>query len=189
MSDTHYYILTFSEVKGALIAQDYDFRGFNDDVLSEGQYIQSWPLGVQITVSGKEPPDNLFCPLKPWHLISKKVKNVFEKYDIKGVQFLQPKIVHQSGIEIPDYYILNVLEMVDGLDLEHTTWMTDQKWNVEYPQLNIFKIALKQSLVTNKDIFRILPSKVEVIVSERLKTTLEGENADMGFKFLPIMAY
>lgn len=189
MNDTHYYILTFSEVKSALIAQDYDFRGFNDDVLSEGHYVQNWPIDVQITVSGKKPPDNLFCPLKPWHLVSKKVKNIFEKHDIKGVQFLRPKIVQQSGIEIQGYYILNVIEMVDGLDYEHTTWMTDQKWEVEYPQLNIVKIALKQSSVTNKDIFRILPSKVEVIISERLKTALEGENAGMGFKFLPIMAY
>jgi hypothetical protein len=189
MSDTHYYILTFSEVKGALIAQDYDFHGFNDEVLSEGQYVQNWPLGIQITVSGKKPLDNLFCPLKPWHLVSQMVKNVCEKHDIVGVQFLQLKIVHQSGVEIPGYYILNVVEIVNGLDFEHTTWMTDQKWDVEYPQLNIFKIALKKSLVTNKDIFRILPSKVEVIVSKRLKTILEEENADMGFKFLPITAY
>lgn len=188
-SDIRYYILTFSEVKGALIAQNYDFRGFSDDILSEGQFVHIWPLGVQITVSGKNPPDNLFCPLKPWHLVSEKVKKVFEKHDIENVQFLQPKILHHSGVEIPGYYILNITEMIDGLDFEHTSWLTDQKWDVEYPQLNILKIALKQSTVARRDIFRILPSKVEVIISQRLKSILEGEKADVGFKFLPIIAY
>jgi hypothetical protein len=188
MHQAEWYELTFKEVKGAFIARNYDFQGFNEDTLSESQYISTWPLNVRILVKGKNPVDNLFCPLKPWLLVSKKVRKIFEDNMIQGIQFLPVIIELQNGFELPGYSILNIIRLISGLDYEHTTWLTDQKWNVEYPQLDIFEIALTQTLVDGNDIFRIKQSQTEVFISKRVKSLLVAEKVS-GFTFIPIKSY
>lgn len=189
MRESIYYQLFFQEIEEAIIAQRYDFKGFGDDQLSEGQRIENWPIDATIIVKGKNPPDNLFCPMKPWFVVSKKVTNVLIEKNTKGIQLLPVRILHLSGIEIPGYSILNVLEMVKGLHYEKTTWLTPNKWNVEYPQLDIVKEALIEEVVREKDIFRIIEQKTTVYISKILKGLLEKRGADIGFKFLPVKAF
>lgn len=188
MSSNIVYQVTFEEVEKALIAMKYDFQGFDDYALSEGEPINGWPINGEITVKGKNPTDYLFCPLKPWLLVSKKVRTILEEQSIQGVQFLPVNVIHKSGIEIPGYSIINILQMVEGLDYENSTWVTSEKWNVEYPQLNLWKIALRHEVVQNLDIFRIVESKTQIFISTRLKECLQKSGV-LGFKFLPIQAY
>lgn len=189
MGETIYYQLFFQEVGDAIIAHRYDFKGFDNDVLSEGQLIENWPVDATIVVKGKNPTDNLFCPLKPWFVVSKKVTNVMREMNIQGIQLLPVRILHMSGIEIPEYSILNVLVMINGLHYEKTTWLTPSKWNVKYPELDILKEALKEETVKGKDIFRITENKTSVYISKFLKERLQKRGAVIGFKFLPVKAY
>lgn len=189
MGETIYYQLFFQEVKEALIAERYDLKGLNEDALMKGQRIDNWPIDVIIVVQGKNPTDNLFCALKPWHVVSKKVADVLIAENIQGVQLLPVRVFHLSGIEIPGYSILNVLNIIDCLHYEKTSWVTSQKWNVQYPSLNVWKEALKEEMVRGKDIFRIAEMKVEVYVSEFLKTQLQKRQAVIGFNFFPVKAY
>jgi hypothetical protein len=184
-----FYQVTFMEVKEALIAIKYNFQGFDDDVLSEGQPIHNWPLNSEIMVKGQNPTESLFCPLKPWLLVSRKVRTTLEEYAFQGIQFLPIRVLHQSGIEIPGYSIINILEMVEGLDYENSTWLTSEKWNVEYPQLDILEIAIRKEAVINKDIFRIKEMKTQIFVSNHLKRCLKKNGAITGFKFLPVITY
>lgn len=186
MPEIKIYQVSYSKVKQALIADSFDLKGFHDDFLLEGKYINDWPSDAIIYVTGRNPPDNLFCPLKPWFVVSKRVKNVLEENGINGVQLLPVKIVHKSGIELPGYWILNLQDVIAGLDFERTTWLTPEKWNVEYPQLDMVKITLKKEAVLNKDIFRIIERKSLVFISKRVKNLLDMNHATLGFYFKPL---
>ncbi len=189
MGETIFYQLFFEEVEEATIAQSYDFKGLDDDIFSEGQQIGDWPVDATITIKGKNPTDNLFCPLKPWFVVSKRVTNVLIEENIYGVQLLPVRVFHLSGIELPGYSILNVLNMMNGLHYEKTSWLTPSKWSVQYPELDIVKEALKADIVTGKDIFRITEVKTRVYISKFLKACLQKRGAITGFKFLPVRAY
>jgi hypothetical protein len=186
MLSNKFFQLTYQAVHNALIASKYIFHGFDDDILSEGKENFNWPLKMEIIVTGQNPTDNLFCPLKPWLLVSNKVKTALEDIRIQGIQFLPIHVVHQSGIEIPKYSILNIISMVEGLDYERSKWSTVVKWNVEYPQLDILEIVINCKAVDRLDIFRITESKTQIFVSKRFKQCLENNQSSLGFKFIPV---
>lgn len=144
MEITQYYNLSFSEVRGGLIVYQDDLKGVKKDLLTEGALIMDWPSDATLYVKGKNPTDYLFYPLSPWFTISKRAQNELEEANIEGIQFLPIHVVHESGIEIPGYAIINVLMVVSALDYEHTVWMTPDRERVTYPQLNILEEALQR---------------------------------------------
>ncbi len=189
MKITQYYNLTFSEVRGGLIVYQDDFKGFDKNLLTEGNPTTDWPSDVTLYVKGKNPTDYLFYPLSPWFTISKKAKVAVEEANIEGIQFLPVHVVHKSEIEIPGYVIVNVLTVVAALDYEHTTWMTPDRERVTYPQLNIMEEALQRKKIEEFEIFRLVELKTEVYVSIKFKECLERKNATVGFGFMPVSAY
>ncbi len=189
MSAKKCYQVSHKEVYKAMIVYEFDFHGFEDGILSEGLPVKMWPQNVKVVVKGTKPAENLFCPLKPWLLISKKVRTIIENFAPQECQFLPIKVLHQSGFEISGYSILNILSMIKGLDYEKTTWLTHEKWNVEYPQLNIFEIALRKDAIKSHHIFRIKESKTEIFISKELKRLLELNKANENFSFIPINCY
>jgi len=189
MEISHYYNLTFSEVRGGLIVYQDDFKGVNKDLLTEGAPITDWPSDAILYVKGKKPTDYLFYPLSPWFTISKKAQIALEEENIEGIQFLPIHVVHKSGIEIPGYAIVNVLTVVAALDYEHTAWMTPDRERVTYPQLNILEEALQRKKIEGFDIFRLVELKTQVYVSKYFKECLDRKNATVGFGFMPVPAY
>jgi hypothetical protein len=189
MEITHYYNLTFREVRKGLIVYVDDFKGLDKDLLTEGNTITDWPSDATLYVKGKNPTDYLFYPLSPWFTVSKKAQAALEKANIDEIQFLPVHVVHKSGIEIPGYAIVNVLTVIAALDYEHTAWMTPDRENVTYPQLNILEEALQRIKIEESEIFRLVELKTQVYVSKYFKECLERKNASVGFGFMPIPAY
>lgn len=190
MSQHDYYKVWFSEAdQEGLIAYGHDLRGVNRYIVFDGTWIENWPPNVTLYVEGKHPEDYLFSTLNGWIPLSKRVQQVFEACDIQGVQFLPIRIVHKSGVEIPGYAVLNVLNVIPALDHEHTVWLTSEKDQVEYPQLNILKVALNRDAIGGIDIFRLQESRTEMFISRRLKECLERAGATAGFKFIPVAVY
>jgi hypothetical protein len=189
MEITQYYNLTFREVHGGLIVYKDDLKGVNKGLLTDGAPIMDWPSDATLYVKGKNPTDYLFYPLSPWFTISKKAQAALEEANIKGIQLLPVHVVHKSGIEIPGYAIVNVLTVVSALDYKNTVWMTPERENVTYPQLNIFKGALQMDKIERFDVFRLVELITQVYVSKCFKECLERKNATLGFGFLPIPVY
>lgn len=192
MSQHNYYKVWFSEEEPeGLIAYEQDLKGMNEYTLSKGVRINDWPSNVTLHVEGKHPEDRLFSAVNDWIIVSKRVQQVFEAYDIQGVQFLPVRIVHKSGVEIPGYAVLNVLNVIPALDREHTVWVTPEKDKAEYPQLNILKVALSKSAIGDANIFRLQVEEptTRVFISRRLKACLEQASATSGFRFIPVAAY
>jgi hypothetical protein len=185
----NYYNLSFKEVQDGLIICHEDFKGINREVLLEGTFISYWPSNVTLFVQGKNPTDYLFYPLAPWFTVSRRVKEVLEAENIGGIQFLPVQVEHRSGIFIPGYSILNVCNLIPALDYEHTEWITTDHEHVQYPQLNIWKVALQMKLLEKIDIFRLAELRTEIYVSETFKNCLEQNKASLGFSFLHVPTY
>lgn len=190
MSQSEYYKVWFSEEDPeGLIAYQQALGDVDEYALSKGMWIEDWPLNVTLYVKGKHPQDYLFSAVNNWMLVSKRVQQVFEACDIQGVQFLPVRIVHKSGVEIPGYAALNVLNVIPALDREHTVWLTPDRDEVEYPALNIVKVALNRSAIGGADIFRLQERPIQVIISRRLKECLERAGTTTGFRFIPVPVY
>lgn len=189
MKITQYYNLTFSEVRGGLIVYQADFKGVNKDSLTKGAPITDWSSDATLLVNGKNPTDYLFYPLSPWFTISKKAQIALEEANIEGIQFLPVHVIHKSGIEIPGYAIVNVLTIIEALDYEHTSWLTPDREQVTYPQLNILEEALQRKKIEGLEIFRLVELRTEIYISNIFKECLERKKATIGFGFMPVAAY
>lgn len=183
-----FYSITFSEVENAIIANDYDFQSVNDKQLLLGSTITTWPNSASIFVTGQVLTDYLFCPLRPWLVVSDKVRELTLENSISGVQFLDVNVITKEGRVLRGYSIMNILSIVNGLNFEETKWLSPEKWNVEYPELNISEICLRSQSVDSYDVFRITEDITQVFISYKYWNLLHLRNACKGFLFLPVYA-
>lgn len=185
MKKKQFYELSFQEVEDGLVAHRDDLQEAEKDSLLQGILLSDWPSGT-LFVEGKHPTDYLFYPLRAWHTVSKRVKTALESSAIRNIQFLPIRVEHRSGIVIPGYCIMNILSVVPALSYAHTEWVTPERENVPYPQLNIWKVALQKDKVQGLDVFRLAETKAQVFVSEDFKHSLERNNFVVGIKFIPV---
>lgn len=182
-----------SDPKGLWAARK-DLKGFDVHRLNSGKRIEDWPNEVTFWFTKGEHAQDLMSGGAYLDLISERVRQVFEKHQIKGAQFLPVRVIHQkTGEDVGKYWALNVVQEVEALDWTHTIWTTlDTKEIEEAPSLHILKPALIWERVQGVDIFRLKirgEGGVEVLVSARLKKYLEEAGATSGFAFLPRKAY
>jgi hypothetical protein len=171
-----------------------DTKGFFDLRFYDGKLIEDWPQGITFWYKGERQDDYILVP-GLWYVVSDKVKRVFEKCEVKGVQFLPIDIVHiETGEKQGLYWAMNVYQEVDALNWERTIWMTPEMNHKEdeYPTLDIIEPALRLDVVKGLDIFRLNVKEigdVRVFISERLKQAIDEAKANSGFKFNPIPAF
>lgn len=155
-------MLSSSFSEEGLYYVDSDEKGFNEYRFYEGKFIEDWPEGILFVFDGAPEQDFLMDGLH-WRLVSERVRQVFLKHNIPGVQFLPVKAVHkQTGKELSlgPYWVLNVYQSVNSL----------KDWQY----------------VQNFDIFR---RSVTIFISRRLKQLLEEEKVTSGAGFEPMSDY
>lgn len=183
-----YYRLWFSEdILDPIILYRKDLRGINEYLVFDGLWVEDWPQNVTLGAEGKNPKDYLTGAGNNWIIVSRRVQQVFAKFNIQGVQFLPVSVEHQSGIQLPGYALLKVLKIISALDVENTVWLRPEREQVNYPNLNIVKVALSRSAIQGLDIFRLKEEVVGVYVSKHLVECLTEVNATSGFRFDPVL--
>jgi len=149
--------------------------------------IEEWPEEIAFYAEGEPLEDYLFPTMVDWVLISERVKQVLEKLEVKGVQFLPIRVVRkETGEEVPGYWVLHVWKQISALDEEHTVYFEPR--DEKYPQLDIIKVALRKEAIGKAEIFRLKERKVSIYVSRRVKERLEEIGAT-GFKWIPVPSY
>lgn len=123
-----------------------------------------------------------------WLIVSKRFRELIQ--DIvrdDAIQYLSTKITDViSKNETTEYEIANLLDVVDGVDLEHSKYdvfeLDDEKI------ISVEKYALKKEKIDGHNIFRLKNDTLPVFVSERIKKVIE-DNTLTGFAFLEVETY
>lgn len=178
----------------ALSSPQKDTRGLDKFCLYTGKWIEDWPADVTFWFTEGDHAQDYMLGGAYWPLVSERVRQVFERHKIVGVQFLPVRVFRKkTNDEVGKYWALNVIQEVEALDWDHTIWTTlDTKKIEEHPLLSILLPALIWEKVKDKDIFRLKvrgKSSSEILISERLKKYLEDAGATSGMVFLPRKAY
>ena len=109
---------------------------------------------------------------KGWFAVSAKFKSLLEKMNT-DIQFLQVKVVEKSNQKKYDYFIANILRMVDALSLEDSEY-----FETEIPKLGtiytVSKFAIRESKVESSDVFKLTSrQEIPVFVSDNFKRIIE----------------
>jgi hypothetical protein len=186
MKSADYYKLWFEETGGA-VCRKADLKGVSEYFIYQPEPIEEWPEEIAFYAEGEPLEDYLFPTMVDWVLISERVKQVLEKLEVKGVQFLPIRVVRkETGEEVPGYWVLHVWKQISALDEEHTVYFEPR--DEKYPQLDIIKVALRKEAIGKAEIFRLKERKVSIYVSRRVKERLEEMGAT-GFKWIPVPSY
>lgn len=188
-----------SMLGGIIWTGEEDMKGFNEYRFYDGKLIEDWPAGITFFVEAYlqknvVEEDYIFLVFH-WHIVSERVRRVFEECRIKGVQFLPVRIIQKdTGKELGPYWAMNVYRETDALDWDRTVWVSAVTNPREdpYPSVGIIRVVLRREPVAGLDIFRLNikgRGDTTVYISRRVKECLEKASATSGFEFHPVEAY
>ncbi len=125
---------------------------------------------------------------KGWFLVSDKLRKVLESLNTE-IQFLPVKIMERkSKKELPNYYIANILRVVDALCLEKSVYFEVyiEKLGTIY---NVVKYGIFAEKTENSDVFKLANrQEIPIFVSENFKNKVEKEEIT-GIYFLEIKVF
>lgn len=109
--------------------------------------------------------NDIFAPV-----VSDKVKTLLEKeVNSDFVQFIPLKFVN-NNLEVKKYYIMNVINVVDAIDLDKS--LTGPEIG---GQTSIIKYALKSDELQGMNLLRLKDYEIgKVFISEKIKKTFEN---------------
>lgn len=155
-------------------------------VTSNGSYIEEWKVPVfQYNSTEGDVMSDYIANVYRWLIVSDTFSKYINETTVKShIQYLPVKILDTFGNEEnKSYKVANLLDLVDALDLEHSTYdvfeLEDEKI------ISVEKYALKATEVQEFDIFRLKGDTIPIFVSEKVKKIIE-ENTLSGFAFLEV---
>lgn len=109
---------------------------------------------------------------KGWFVVSIRLKQLLDNMNT-NIQFLPVQVIETSSSQKYEYYIANVLELVDALCLEKSEY-----FETEIPELGtiytVSKFAIYESKVQNIDVFKLANrQEIPIFVSETFKEIIE----------------
>lgn len=124
-----------------------------------------------------------------WFLVSDKLRKVLESLNTE-IQFLPVKIMERkSKKELPDYYIANILRVVDALCLEKSVYYVSYIAELGIIYNNVVKYGIYAEKTENSDVFKLADrQEIPIFASENFKNKVEKEEFT-GIDFLEIKVF
>ena len=124
-----------------------------------------------------------------WFLVSDKLRKVLESLNTE-IQFLPVKIMERkSKKELPDYYIANILRVVDALCLEKSVYYVSYIAKLGLICTFVVKYGIFAEKTENFDVFKLADGQeIPIFVSENFKNKVEKEEIT-GIDFLEIKVF
>lgn len=164
-----------------------DTHGFEQYELKEGNFLENWNDNITFYFNlydGNRFTDYLANNLG-WFIVSKKFKDLIKKIE-EDVQFLPVNIVDFESkyqIENDEYFVANVLGIVDALNLENSDYsVMDLDGEKIY---SVRKYAVSEDKINNKNLFKLKGDEIPLFVSETFKRLVKESNI-IGCEFLEI---
>lgn len=164
-----------------------DTHGFEQYELKEGNFLENW--NDNITFYFNLYDGNIFTDYLAnnlgWFIISNKFKDLINIIG-GGCQFLPVNVVDfesKSRIEDDEYFVANVLDVVDALNLENSDYsVMDLEGEKIY---SVRKYAVSEEKINKKNSFKLKGDEIPLFVSETFKQLVE-ENNITGCEFIEI---
>ena len=175
------------------ICIDEETHSFNRFLLRGKGYISEdeWPKGVTFYMSQGSLPDFILGGLT-YLPMSDSLRLAVESCHVEGVQFLPVDVVHPATERRLQYWIMNVVNTVEGLNWEETKWVQPDKVHThEHPVLNVLTPVLDIDKVDGLDIFHLTVKdelSTTVYISEWVRESIGNSNTALGLKLKPVIA-
>lgn len=177
----NYYLLEYSDdekdnlSKGQspILVNSYELHGFDLRILWRGKYIEKWPDNIELYYEKSNVVLDYIPNVLSWLIFSDRAINTLNRLNIPSIQCFPINICNIKNKEkrFPAN-VVNVLESISALDWEksdYISWEDDPKY-IKF----LRKIVLKAHCdYRSLDMFRLEESKNYIIVSERIKQSLE----------------
>lgn len=166
-----------------------ELYGINRYDVEKGVEINNWNERVNFycnSTAGDRFSDYLANDLA-WFIVSPKFKKALQDCKVEGVQYLPVNLVNEiDGSNLAEFYLVNICNLVDALDLEHSKYT---EFSIDNEKLISVKVyALKRNRLSNAQIFRLKGSSFAIFVSENIKKAIE-KNKVKGCSFLEVKVY
>ncbi|MCG8573048.1 MAG: hypothetical protein MJB14_23190 [Spirochaetes bacterium] len=137
-----------------------------------------YPENIELSMFKKHPgkviPDLMYGI--SYYLISQKLKNILEKEVDQKIEYLPFTLINCKGKQEPSlYYILNVLDIEDCVDLENSKYRESHIAPGTFSSLRILNLE-KEKINPELKIFRIKQKTRLLIIRDDLKNFLESNN-------------
>ena len=120
-----------------------------------------------------------------WFLISDKFKNALENISLYGVQYLDIKVINSKNNKLlGKYYVANIYNLIDALDLENSKYT---EWDVGEVEkiISVQVFALKKEKISGVYIFRLRDHPETIFISDVVKKVIE-KNGITGCEFFKV---
>lgn len=125
---------------------------------------------------------------KGWFIVSVRLKEILESMNT-DIQFL-PVMIKEKRTQrvLPDYYIANILKVVDALCLERSEYFVTDIEGIG-KIYSVVKYGIFAEKTEDSDVFKLAKrQEIPIFVSERFKDSIE-EKGITGIDLLEIQVY
>lgn len=112
---------------------------------------------------------------KGWFVVSDRLKDLLESVNT-DIQFLAVKIREKNNKDMREYYIANIVKVVDALCLNKSQYFETDIQGIG-KIYTVSKYAVFSDKTENADVFKLANrQQIPIFVSERFKNLIEKEN-------------
>lgn len=174
------------DIEPLLFEINTDTLWFNRYDLEKGIFMEMWDeekIEVLFDKNKGDEIEDYALTDVGWFVVTEKFKEVLETLNLGNYQFLPLKAKSKTDDETIDLYVLNICNIVDAIDEEHSKYSQSIIDGKLFRSLTV--VALKGSELGEYDIFRLKGEEFDIIVSENFKKAIK-KNKITGCDFLEL---
>lgn len=184
-----YRVVTCDNTVATPFVGDEGDLGEHEDDLDVCKPVEAWPgtAWVRASCTARDgDPDDALQTCFAATIYSARLRDALTETRVAGVQYLPIRVLRLGGGEIPGFSVANVLNCVDGLDVQASEverFPDDYFLPARRGQIrSIGKAVLIRAVVDRYDILRLSGYRSQLYVSERFVRLFET-NGFTGYSF------
>jgi len=185
--------LEASVIVNPLYIQNIELKELNFWDLTNGKFVENWHQDTVGFYKGN--PQLIDFPITAYDIpiVSMRLKIFLESLGVESIQYLPICLKNSNGkiSELNNYFIANILRVVDAINRKHSVYQTWTKKNLMFWEKrewmlgtfrDVKKAVLNFDLVKQERLFRIKGWSGLIVIREDVKREIENANIT-GFVF------
>lgn len=172
--------------KNDIVGHYYNDYGIGQNQLNSGIFYENWDqrFSFYFDKTEGEIASDYLANDKGWFVVSEKLKNLLAVLNTE-IQFLPVKVREKNSEEIHNYFIANILSVLDALCLEKSDYF-ETEISGRDKIYTVSKFAVYEKIIEGVDVFKLANrQEIPIFVSQRFKLMVE-KNSITGIGFYEI---